>query len=61
VMEYVYTEAATILSKYDGGSKSSRAGCVSCGECSALPDFERALNPGNVKFKKFNSKSRDMN
>jgi radical SAM protein (TIGR04043 family) len=53
VMEYVYTEAARILSKYEGGSKSSRAGCVSCGECSALPDFERALNPSNVRFKKF--------
>jgi radical SAM protein (TIGR04043 family) len=61
VMEYIYTEAAKILSKYDGGSKSSRAGCVSCGECSALPDFERALNPSNVRFKKFSSKSRDMN
>ncbi len=61
VMEYVYTEAAKILSKYDGGSKSSKAGCVSCGECSALPDFERALNPGNVGFKKFNLKSRDIN
>lgn len=61
LMEYVYTEAAKILSKYDGGSKSSRAGCVSCGECSALPDFERALNPSNVRFKKFNSKSRDVN
>jgi radical SAM protein (TIGR04043 family) len=53
VMEYVYTEAAKILSKYDGRSKSSKAGCVSCGECSALPDFEKALNPGNVRFKKF--------
>lgn len=53
VMKYVYTEAAKILSKYDGGSKSSSAGCVSCGECSALPDFERALNPSNVRFKKF--------
>lgn len=61
VMEYVYTEAAKILSKYDGGLKSSRAGCVSCGECSALPDFERALNPRNVRFKKFNSKSHDVN
>lgn len=53
VMSYIYTEAAKILSKYDGRSKSSKAGCVSCGECSALPDFERALNPGNVRFKKF--------
>ncbi len=52
VMQYIYTEAAKILSKYDGGSKSSKAGCVSCGECSALPDFEKALNPGNVRFKK---------
>lgn len=51
-MNYIYTEAAKILSKYDGRSKSSKAGCVSCGECSALPDFERALNPGNVRFKK---------
>jgi radical SAM protein (TIGR04043 family) len=61
LMEDVYTEAAKLLSKYDGGSKSSRAGCVSCGECSALPDFERALNPSNVRFKKFNSKSHDVN
>jgi len=53
VMEYVYTEAAKVLSRYDGGSKSSKAGCVSCGECSALPDFERALNPSNVRFKRF--------
>lgn len=53
VMEYVYTEAAKVLSRYDGGSKSSKAGCVSCGECSALPDFERALNPGGVGFKRF--------
>lgn len=53
VMNYVYTEAAKILSRYDGGSKSSRAGCVSCGECSALPDFEKAINDGNVKVKKF--------
>lgn len=52
VMEYVYTEAAKILSNYEGGSKSSRAGCVSCGECSALPDFEKALKPSNVRFKK---------
>lgn len=51
VMEYVYTEAAEILAKYDRASKSSLAGCVSCGECSALPDFERAAAK-NVKFKK---------
>jgi hypothetical protein len=53
IMEHIYTEVAKVLSKYDGGSKSSRAGCVSCGECSALPDFERALNPSNVRLKKF--------
>jgi radical SAM protein (TIGR04043 family) len=52
LMEYIYIEAAKMLSKFDGGSKSSRAGCVSCGECSALPDFERALKPSNVGFKK---------
>jgi radical SAM protein (TIGR04043 family) len=56
VMEYIYTEAAKILSKYGGGSKSSKAGCVSCGECSALPDFERALNLGGVGFKKFSQR-----
>lgn len=61
LMEDVYTEAAKILSRYEGTSKNSRAGCVSCGECSALPDFESALNPSNVRFKKFNSKSRDVN
>ncbi|MCI0453731.1 MAG: MSMEG_0568 family radical SAM protein [Candidatus Dadabacteria bacterium] len=52
VMEYIYTEAAKILSKFDGGAKSSRAGCVSCGECSALPDFEKGLKPSNAGFKK---------
>jgi radical SAM protein (TIGR04043 family) len=52
LMEYIYVEAAKMLSKFDGGSKSSRAGCVSCGECSALPDFERALKPSNIGFKK---------
>ncbi|GIW46446.1 MAG: radical SAM protein [Deltaproteobacteria bacterium] len=54
VMEYVYTEVAKILSRYEGSAKSSKAGCVSCGECSALPDFEKAFTEGsNVKFKKF--------
>ena len=53
VMEYVYSEAAKILSKYEGGSKSSVAGCVSCGECSVLPDFERSYGAKTVKFKKF--------
>ncbi|MGD9653246.1 MAG: MSMEG_0568 family radical SAM protein [Candidatus Dadabacteria bacterium] len=52
IMSYVYTEAAKILAKYGSASKSSIAGCVSCGECSVLPDFERAL-ARNVKFKKF--------
>lgn len=51
IMNYVYTEVAKVLSKYDGGSKSSSAGCVSCGECSALPDFEKALTKSNVNFK----------
>lgn len=51
-MEYVYTEAAKVLSKYDEASKSSLAGCVSCGECSALPDFEKAAAK-KVRFKKF--------
>ena len=53
VMEYVYTEAAKILSRHDEAYKSSLAGCVSCGECSALPDFERAASQSKVKFKKF--------
>ncbi|MGI9533455.1 MAG: MSMEG_0568 family radical SAM protein [Thermodesulfobacteriota bacterium] len=53
VMEYVYSEAAKVLSKYDGGAKSSVAGCVSCGECSALPEFERVQGAKEVKFKKF--------
>ncbi len=52
IMEYVYAEAAKVLSKYDKASKSSLAGCVSCGECSALPDFERAAAK-KVRFKKF--------
>ncbi len=47
VMQYVYTEVAKVLARYadEGAAKSSKAGCVSCGECSALPDFERALLP----------------
>ena len=53
VMKYVYAEAAKVLAKYDGGAKSSVAGCVSCGECSALPDFERLQAAKDVKFKKF--------
>jgi radical SAM protein (TIGR04043 family) len=53
IMNYVYTEVAKVLAKYDGGSKSSGAGCVSCGECSALPEFERDFKPSNVSFKKF--------
>lgn len=52
-MNYVYTEAAKILAKYDGGSKSSGAGCVSCGECSALPEFEKMFKESEVKFKGF--------
>jgi len=52
-MEYIYAEAAKILSKYEGGSKSSVAGCVSCGECSALPEFERVNGAKPIKFKKF--------
>ncbi|TFG77352.1 MAG: MSMEG_0568 family radical SAM protein [Thermodesulfobacteriales bacterium] len=52
IMEYVYREAAKIMSQYDHAAKSSIAGCVSCGECSALPDFEKMANKDNVKFKK---------
>jgi radical SAM protein (TIGR04043 family) len=52
-MEYVYAEAAKVLSRYEGGSKSSVAGCVSCGECSALPEFERTNGTKAVTFKKF--------
>jgi radical SAM protein (TIGR04043 family) len=51
-MEYVYREAAKIMSAYEDAAKSSIAGCVSCGECSALPDFEKAAQRENVKFKK---------
>ena len=61
VMNYVYTEVAKVLAKYDGGSKSSAAGCVSCGECSALPEFERTLNRSNVRFTKLGLKSRSAN
>jgi hypothetical protein len=57
-MEYVYREAAKILSKYDDAAKSSVAGCVSCGECSALPDFEKAQTVSKVKFKKFKKQIR---
>lgn len=53
IMNYVYTEAAKVLAKYDGGSKNSGAGCVSCGECSALPDFEKMFKESEVKFKGF--------
>jgi radical SAM protein (TIGR04043 family) len=52
LMEYVYTEAAKALAQYDQAAKSSLAGCVSCGECSALPDYERAASQKSVKFKK---------
>jgi len=52
-MEYVYAEAAKVLSRYEGGAKSSVAGCVSCGECSALPEFERTNGTKAVTFKKF--------
>jgi radical SAM protein (TIGR04043 family) len=58
VMNYVYTEAAKVLAKYDGGSKSSGAGCVSCGECSALPDFEKTFKESEVKFKGFIKKNK---
>ena len=57
-MEYVYREAAKILSKYDDAAKSSVAGCVSCGECSALPDFEKAQTASKVKFRKFKKQIR---
>ncbi len=53
IMEYVYSEAAKVMAQYDDAAKSSIAGCVSCGECSALPDFEKRAQLGNVKFKKF--------
>lgn len=56
-MNYVYTEAAKILARYDGGSKSSAAGCVSCGECSALPDFEKTFKESEVTFRKFIKKN----
>lgn len=51
-MEYVYREAAKIMSQYENPAKSSIAGCVSCGECSALPEFEKAAQRENVKFRK---------
>jgi radical SAM protein (TIGR04043 family) len=57
-MEYVYREAAKVLSKYEDAAKSSVAGCVSCGECSALPDFEKAQTASKVKFKKFKKQIR---
>lgn len=53
VMERVYSEAAEILSRYDGGSKNGVAGCVSCGECSVLPDFERLNGAKPAKARKF--------
>ncbi len=54
VMRHVYVEAAKILSRYDiGVNKVSKAGCVSCGECSALHDFEKSMGADGVRFKKF--------
>lgn len=54
VMRHVYTEAAKILSRYDiGVNKVSKAGCVSCGECSALHDFEKSMGAGGVKIMRF--------
>jgi radical SAM protein (TIGR04043 family) len=51
IMNYVYKEVAKVLARYDGGSKSAGAGCVSCGECSALPEFEKTFRDSEVKFK----------
>ncbi|MDA2920202.1 MSMEG_0568 family radical SAM protein [Desulfobacterota bacterium AH_259_B03_O07] len=43
LMKFIYSEVAKVLARYEGTAKSSKAGCVSCGGCSALTDFERAL------------------
>ena len=36
----IYRQAATLLKKSGLSWKNSKAGCVRCGACSALPDFE---------------------
>jgi radical SAM protein (TIGR04043 family) len=36
----IYQQAAILLQENDLSWKNSRAGCVRCGACSALPDFE---------------------
>ena len=36
----VYQQVAPVLKSYGLSSRNSKAGCVRCGACSALPDFE---------------------
>ena len=36
----VYQQVAPVLQSYGLSSRNSKAGCVRCGACSALPDFE---------------------
>ena len=37
----IYEQASTLLQRSGLSWKKSRAGCVRCGACSGLPDFER--------------------
>jgi len=36
----LYKEVAKILQKYRISARNSKAGCVRCGACSALPEYE---------------------
>lgn len=41
LMIELYEEVSQILKKYNISSKKNKAGCVRCGACSALPEFEK--------------------
>jgi len=40
VLIYIYKKVAEILKKHNLSYRNSKAGCVRCGACSALPEFE---------------------
>ena len=37
---YIYKKVSDILKRYNLSAQNCKAGCVRCGACSALPDFE---------------------
>jgi biotin synthase-related radical SAM superfamily protein len=36
----IYQQVSSLLKKHELSWEKSKAGCVRCGACSALPDFE---------------------